>query len=172
MAADAISCARLGEPVELFHKEKFRGPGFTPMYFKLETHTLSELQDNFGEPVVTVIALPTEDTPKRETRITGAALIAFNALEKCGVDGSAVEPNAMIVKEHPAFTPRHVVHEGYWRARCYEVGISHGEGDAKSKAFTRARKALVDAGVVRTFADHYWLNDWVVPRNTPNTSIF
>lgn len=152
--------ANKDEPVELFHKEKFRGPGFDSMHFELERHTFENFNDNFGEPVKTVVAVPTEEKPKRETRLTGAALIAFNALEHCLHDGSAVAPNQMILSEYPVFAPPKVVPENFWRARCYEVGISHGEGDAKTKAFNRARKALTEAGVVRTFADHYWLMNW------------
>lgn len=52
--------------VEVFHRTKFRGPGFEPMLFKLQTHELPGVVDNFGCTVSTVVAVETEDRPARQ----------------------------------------------------------------------------------------------------------
>jgi hypothetical protein len=55
-----------GGIVEFFHRAKFRGPGFTPMCFELVPFDLPGEQDNFGEPVTTVVAI------ESAVRTTGA----------------------------------------------------------------------------------------------------
>ena len=45
------------EYLELFHRTKFRGPGFSPIYFKLRQTEVEGMVSNFGEPVRTVVAM-------------------------------------------------------------------------------------------------------------------
>lgn len=151
------------DPVEVYHRTKFRGPGFDPLLFNLEPFTFSQVTDNFGEPIKTVIAVLTNDKPAQRTAVTGAARVALDALKTCGFNGSATPPNDIILREHIVFPPTRVVHEDHWRARCYETGISDGDAGAKKTAFRRARKKLVEDGLVHTFNDHYWLHEWVAP---------
>jgi hypothetical protein len=155
------------DPVEVFHRQKFRGPGFKPMFFNLERHTFdaAAVKDNFGDGVTAVIAVLSDEQPeKRPSKITGAALIALNALKHCGDDASiAIPPTAAIRKEYEhAFVPAptKVVPEYYWRQRCYVANISHGKDGSKTTAFNRAWKTLTEAGVVETWDDHYWLREW------------
>lgn len=44
--------------VELFHRTKFRGPGFEPLWWALERVEVEGMVTNFGKPVVTVVAVP------------------------------------------------------------------------------------------------------------------
>jgi hypothetical protein len=153
-----------GVLVEFFHRTKFRGPGFDSMFFTLERYTFFDILDNFNEPSVSVVAMPTSEKPARKQTITGANRIALDALKACMSE--AIPPSEAILKEQPAFPPRMVVPEALWRERCYATGIAEGEQDAKRRAFTRGRKALIEMGLVRTFADNYWLNEWCEPRAT------
>lgn len=167
---DGELCAwKDGVLVEFFHRSKFRGPGFDPMFFTLERYTFHNIVDNFGEPSISVVAMPTSEKPARKLVITGANRIALDALKASMTD--AIPPSDAILQEQTAFAPRVVVPEALWRERCYATGIAEGEQDAKRRAFTRCRKALIEMGLVRTFADNYWLNEWCEPRATPNTSI-
>lgn len=63
---------------ELFHRQKWRGPGFDPIMFKLEKLHLPLLLDNFGDSAVTVAAVPTDEEriqmPKPNAHAQWAAL--------------------------------------------------------------------------------------------------
>lgn len=59
-----------GGVVEFFHRTKFRGPGFEPLYFALTRTALPGMLTNFGRPVVTVVATPTE-APKEPAKPRG-----------------------------------------------------------------------------------------------------
>ncbi|MEJ7669032.1 MAG: PriCT-2 domain-containing protein [Casimicrobiaceae bacterium] len=48
------------------------------------------------------------------------------------------------------------VAEDNWRERCYRAGITTGDQDAKRKAFTRAKQALGDAGLLGTWDGFFW----------------
>ncbi|MBU1286924.1 MAG: helicase RepA family protein [Alphaproteobacteria bacterium] len=158
-SVDGLLCGwKEGEHVEFFHRTKFRGPGFDPMFFELERYTFENYKDNFGEATVSVIAVPASAKPHSAKQLTGSNRIAFDALRECREDGEA--PSEATRFETSPFVPEVVVSEEVWRERCYATGISDGEQDAKRKAFARTRKALLDSGKVRTFNGTYWLIDW------------
>lgn len=151
--------------VEFFHRTKFRGPGFEKMRFALERFELPGMHDNFGEPVVTVLAveLDPNDAPAMSRKpLTGATLIAYQALEAAMVDlrtYRAVEP-AFAREASDALNcqpPEGGVHLDNWRTMAYDMGISDGDGEAKKKAFKRAREKLIEYGLVKSWKDMCWL---------------
>lgn len=108
--------------------------------------------------VLTPCAPPAEPTATdKAARLTGAAKIAHAAIVAllATADGSEEPPDA-IRAEFGDRAPLRVVHEDAWRDRCYLAGISDGTEEAKKKAFQRARKSLIDAGIVSTWAAYYW----------------
>lgn len=134
--------------IEFYHRTKFRGPGFDPMFFTLEKHTFPKLLDNFCEASISIIAVPTEGKPAHKKRLTGANLIALNALDACGKDGG--------------MSPFASVSEEAWRDRCYALGISNGAQAAKAMAFRRCRDALIQMGLVNCCDDHYSNTSWPI----------
>jgi hypothetical protein len=154
-----------GGIVEFAHRSKFRGQGFAPMAFRLEPHQFADMADNFGEPAVSVVAVPTDAKPKtRATTLTSSNRIALDALAECRA--FAVQPPPTVLNSlfkcngQPAFPPCAVVPEALWRERAYLKGISSGEQHAKATAFRRSRAALIELGLICTYADHYWLPEW------------
>ena len=147
--------------VEFFHRAKFRGPGFAPMFFKLHRHTFPDLVDNFGSPAVTVVAVPIAGARRTPVhKLTGAKRVAVNALHEC-YDGAAQLVPPTLLRALGADAPDRVVSEADWRTGCIALGISDGTDDAKNKAFRRARRELLDLGIVATRDDFYWLPAWV-----------
>jgi hypothetical protein len=150
--------------MEFFHCNKFRGPGYDPMFFELRRHEFVDLIDNFHEAAISVVAVPTDDKPKAKVSITGSNRIALNALGECR--HAAIETPRAVMDSiakcggQALFPPFVVVPEALWRERCYEMGVSGGTQHAKATAFSRSRKTLVDLGLILTSADHYWLPEW------------
>lgn len=151
--------------LELFHRTKFRGPGFKPMRFNLERFQLPDMEDNFGEPVVTVLAVESDNTdpaPTGRKQLTGAVRIAYQALDAALGDikfSQTLDPvtagevsNAL---NCPA--PEAVVHIDDWRGIAYAMGISDGDGEAKKKAFKRGREKLIAGDIVKVWNDKCWL---------------
>jgi hypothetical protein len=136
------------EVVEFYHRSKFRGPGFDPMFFTLEKHTFPELLDNFGEAAISVIAVPTQRKPESKKALSGANFIALNALDGCRDDGKVSALGA--------------VSEEAWRDRCYADGVSNGAQAAKAAAFRRSRDALLDMGLVHCHDAHYSNPSWPI----------
>jgi hypothetical protein len=90
-----------GEVVEFFHRSKLRGPGFAPMFFKLEEVTLPGMKTNFGKPVTTIVAVETAERPAGQ-EVKGRPLRAgeqvvvdtYHAL--AGLDGGAVSRDSLV----------------------------------------------------------------------------
>jgi hypothetical protein len=86
--------------VEVFHRTKFRGPGFAPMFFKLRAHVLPGVQDNFGDSISTVVAVEAEagDRPVREP--TGKwRLATWRAIQDLiGIGEGWVSVDAVVAK--------------------------------------------------------------------------
>lgn len=151
--------------VEFFHRTKFRGPGFDPIRFLLQRFELPGMRDNFGEPVMTVLAEESDGSnplPIRRKPLTGAAAVAHQALEAalgdlaiCRVmDASSAAEAAAALNCRP---PSAAVHIDDWRAMAYAMGISDGDGEAKKKAFKRGRDKLGEEGCVKVWRDLCWL---------------
>ncbi|MBX9901625.1 MAG: AAA family ATPase [Burkholderiaceae bacterium] len=134
--------------IEFYHRTKFRGAGFEPMFFRLEKHTFPELLDNFGEAAISVVAVPTEGKPSSKKGLKGANQVALNALDACWEDGELSKCGT--------------VHEDAWRNRCYVMGISNGEQSAKAMAFRRCRDALLEMGLVNCSGDYYSNSTWLI----------
>lgn len=151
--------------VDFFHRTKFRGPGFDPIRFVLERFELPGMEDNFGEPVVTVVAVESsnaEGMPLGRKPLKGTAATVRRALEiALGDIAFRREVDATFAGEAsralncPA--PEAVVHIDDWRRLAYDMGISGGGAEAKKTAFRRARDKLVEDGIVRVWKDLYWL---------------
>lgn len=152
--------------VEFFHRTKFRGPGFDPMWFSLERYELPGMQDNFGEPVSTVLAVEANisaaDYPARSKPLTRPQTIAHKALEAAMSDLKSTEFMSKSFGEEAAsalscMPPETVVTLATWRAMTYNMGISDGDFEAKKKAFKRARDKLVELGLVKIWKDMCWI---------------
>ncbi|QDF96782.1 hypothetical protein CJ010_09700 [Azoarcus sp. DD4] len=151
--------------VEFFHRTKFRGPGFEPMRFELERFELPGMEDNFGEPVVTVLAVESDNddpAPIGRKPLTGAVGVAYRALDAALGDmktsrmlDAAFAGEASNALNCPA--PEAAVHVDDWRAMAYDMGISDGDGEAKKKAFKRAREKLIADSMVKVWKDMCWL---------------
>lgn len=146
--------------VEFFHRAKFRGPGFPPMFFELHRHEFDDVTDNFGEPVVAIVAVPTDRRPKPKAALTTSHRIALQTLADCHAEA------VPILSARPdGAGPSRAVPEDIWRERAYAAGISGGGQTAKRAAFGRSRSALLTLGLIGAHADHYWLTAWGEPDN-------
>jgi hypothetical protein len=129
-----------------------------PMNFKLEQVPLEGWVDEKGELMTSAVLVSTDEKAKHKggPRLSGANRIARDALTRA-LSEDGVPPNADIVKEYGQLrAPSRVVLEEVWRQRSYDMGISEGEQDAKQKAFSRSRKALLDLGLVSVWKGFYW----------------
>lgn len=83
--------------VELFHRTKFRGPGFEPMWWALERVEVAGMVTNFGKPVVTVVAVPC-GRPVEPAKPQGKWQVAvMGALTDLGgLDGEGVSMDALL----------------------------------------------------------------------------
>ena len=102
--------------------------------------------------------LVADDAPAaaRTPRLTGANRIAWQAfmgaLEELGRD-----PDLSVSERMGTRALSRVVHEDAWRERAYAEGISDGaHSSARRNAFSRARRTLLDLGMVCTWNDQYW----------------
>lgn len=128
----------------------------SPMTFRLQPIVLDGWKDSSGEFITSAVLVPTNEKPTfRQTELRGANRIAFLAL--CNAVGAAgTPPETDLAKEFGDRVPVKVVSEEVWRQRAYDEGISDGEQDAKKKAFSRARKTLLDLRLIATWKDYYW----------------
>lgn len=153
--------------VEFFHRVKFRGPGFKPIRFELQRHTFPDILDNFGEPAVSVVAVPVDKEPEAKFRLGKADKTALAALASCR--DVAIAPPPAVLDTLPQcwgetlFPPLQVVPEAVWRDACYQHGISEGEQSAKAAAFRRSQAKLASLNQIQGAAAHFWLSQWCVP---------
>ncbi len=91
----------------------------------------------------------------KRKKLTGAKRIALDALVRV-MGESGILPDDAISKEFGLLGPTKVVSEEDWRERCYRSGIAEGDQDAKRRAFTRAKQALGDAGLLGTWDGFFW----------------
>ncbi|MBL8421652.1 MAG: AAA family ATPase [Dechloromonas sp.] len=130
------------------------------MWFDLQHVDLDWPDGKGGLQSSAVLASASEPTPEanydKTAKLTGALRIAHKAL----LDALATDwedTGESIKAEFGDRSPARVVHEDVWRNRCYMAGVSDGDQGAKQKAFIRARKALIDRGIVSTWDSCYWL---------------
>jgi hypothetical protein len=149
--------------LEFFHCSKFRGPGYSPMHFRLVQHQFEEIRDNFGEATISVVAVPTEEKPRAKTFLSRSDRIALDALADCLK--VAIPPPPTVLDSHPTcgghtlFPPVRVAPEALWRERFYAANTL-GTQDAKKKAFSRSRVALLNLALINASAGYFWLPSW------------
>lgn len=128
-----------------------------PMTFRLLPVALNGWMDDSGEFITSAVLVPTNEKPAfRQSELKGANRAALLALSKA-VATSGVPPGTDLTREFGARSPTMVVSEQAWRQRAYDEGISEGEQGAKKRAFNRARKELLERGLIATWKDYYWL---------------
>lgn len=106
--------------------------------FEPETVNTGWTDPETGYPVTSVVLRPADLPSKKEKPLTGAKLIALEALrECCEAEGRA--------------------HVEIWRGEAYKNGITASDdASAKRKAFSRAVSDLRKSGHVETENDFYW----------------
>jgi hypothetical protein len=133
---------------ELFHSAKMRGPGFASVFFELQRHELEGVADNFGDAVVTVVAVPVGDSPPQAKRQSPAQRRALaTLLQAAGGHLSRDEAGHL-----------RGVHVEDWREVFYS-SCTADTTEAKKKAFQRVRNALHAAGLVQVCDDYYLPTD-------------
>ena len=150
--------------IEFFHRTKFRGPGFGSIWFDIEKYTLPGMVDNFGAPVLTVLAVEASVAGRAKTGggLTGGAELAFRALK------ALLEDEDFVYCEDPAWAreaaeelgcvaPRRIDTVKNWRAKMDEERGTKIKPDAARKAFQRAMKCLVDSDLVIVWREMCWL---------------
>jgi hypothetical protein len=147
---------------ELYHRAKFRGPGFKPFAFQLAKREVSDVRDNFGTIAETVVALASDETPTPvagKRRLRSSEKVALDALRSCLADGSGkVASVPTEVREAARMSGQLATLYDTWRAECYAVRISDSDNsDARQKAFKRAAQALQSAGIVAVHDEFVWL---------------
>lgn len=129
--------------------------------FSLETLTL--YIDEYGDDYTSCVVL-------QQAFVGGAKAVKLNTPTKIALKAltDAIESEGVAtpqsVKDHlkddlDAYLPTKVIGEGEWREDCYLAGMaeSDAENDSKRRAFSRARKALLDADLLATYDGFVWL---------------
>jgi AAA domain len=160
-AIDGELCCWLeGGLVEFYHRAKFRGPGFKPIAFRLEKRELAEVLDNFGNPVVTVVAMPTDERPvagSGRRSLKDGERIALDALRRCIAERSgkaASVPSEIRIAAGIGRNTATLVET--WRAEYY-AARGNDTTEAKRKAFGRARDGLQAARIIALHDDFAWI---------------
>lgn len=122
-----------------------------PLAFTPHTVELPE-SDEEGEPLKSIVMLPTDAlSSKKRKRLSGACKIAFESLQRLLADRVATD---FLKSDDASGIPI-----DDWRNAAIASGISDStKGESKHKAFGRARKALMDQGLVRCVDERYLLS--------------
>jgi AAA domain len=121
--------------VELWHSAKFRGAGFSPMFFDLMVVQVDGFSDNFGNEAISVVAVHGEKKDVKDPKtLTGDKRAVYQSLVSLISEGKTVSKDI-------------------WRQRFYLDNNQRPEGVRKSKesakkAFDRSHAPLVDCGLV------------------------
>jgi hypothetical protein len=162
-AVDGELCAWMdtgSDMVEFYHRTKFRGPGFKAFCFRLEKRELVDVKDNFGNPVVTVLATLTDEQPTgRAGRrgLTDAEKLALDALRSCLANHSGKAASVPADIRRAAKMGRNTATlVETWRQDCYAVRIGETP-EAQKKAFQRIRTSLQADKIIAIHEDYAWI---------------
>ena len=125
-----------------------------PLSFKIKGVN-TKWADNDGE-IISGAVLNSTDYIEKPTKpeTTQKQNIALDSLRKALINDGVEDKGVVSVTEYQ------------WRQVAYAAGISNSEqGDAKKKAFGRARDTLIDLGKVKVSQGRYWI---AATRTTPN----
>jgi len=150
--------------IEFFHETKFRGPGFKSIWFVLEKYVLPSMEDNFGNEVLTVLALETDALMDSDEggHLTGVPRIAFMALKTLLDDDNNVYCEKPLwaqeaAKELGCVPPVRVETVMNWRAKFNSLKGGSTKPEAARKAFERSMKSLVKGDHVIVFNGMCWI---------------
>lgn len=132
-----------------------------PLSFKLKVITLPLCEEN-GKPLTSVVLELTENKPKTGKALNGRQQDVLTALHKA-ITQHGIEPTSEIkalFPDTPQNSPLRVVHIDKWRELAYKViaisGDSKDPNHAKRTAFNNCIKALIGAGKIGFYDNHYW----------------
>ena len=110
--------------------------------------------DDDGEPITSCVIVPSnESTVAAGRRVTGAAKIALELLQRAIEDAGEPAPD----NGHIPRTNR-VVRGSLWRAYCEKGTLTTSDkSDTKDKAFNRAVNKLQEQGVIGIWTDLVWI---------------
>jgi hypothetical protein len=121
--------------IEFFHSSKFRGAGFSPLWFDLKTVWIDGFTDNFGNEASSVVVIAGERKEGKDPKnLSGDKLKVYNAILPL------LSRGGVITKED-------------WRAQFYSENNQRPEEFRKStaaakKSFDRCSNDLLEAGLV------------------------
>ena len=128
-----------------------------PMAFALKMITLDcWAADGEETPTSCVLVPATGTVASKRSVLKGSNRIAMDELWTAIADHGVPPTDSIVAETGELCAPTKVVHEEFWRERCYKAGISDREQAAKQKAFARAKTQLRDREYVRTWEDFYW----------------
>lgn len=149
-ALDAnIEVVGKGERIMWTLKKVKDGSGGGEHYFKLEVVTLGEDED--GDPITSCVIVP-DFAPAHERRLSAGMRLGLETFMAARGDS---EDSAR-------------VHLDSWR-KLYNGASIADTPEAKKKAFQRARKDLVEAGILSVSNDIYVLNEIIGTRDIAGT---
>jgi len=150
--------------IELFHETKFRGPGFKSIWFVLEKYVLPNMEDNFGNEVLTVLALETDALMNSDEggHLTGVPRLAFMALKALLDDDNNANCEKPlwaqeVAKELGCAPPVRVETVKNWRAKFNSLRTDSVKPEAARKAFTRSMRFLATGDHVMVFNGMCWI---------------
>jgi len=113
-----------------------------PMAFKQVLIDLGIVDEDM-QPLMSIVLEQTEAEPAKKKKLSLANQIAIDALKALTVHGEDAT-------------------ETSWRNECYARGIATADNpEAKKKAFQRARTFLLNANLIFTRDDKYWLSSGI-----------
>lgn len=128
--------------IKFWHSSKFRGGGFSPVYFDLKRIELDGYDDNFGNRAVSVVALPSVKIDADSDELGGKNKTIFDAFVRCA-------------------QTKTLVTDKEWRRVAYcDLG---GTKEANQTAFRRAKKVLLASKMIIDADMH---NSYRLPNTT------
>jgi hypothetical protein len=128
------------------------GPEGESVTSRLERVELGRDED--GDPITSCVIVPAEAVAStRKVKVTGAARVALDLLEKAIADAGEPAPASNHIPPASRTTTLSL-----WRRYCYEGTVSESDSpDTKQKAFVRASKRLQELGAIGVWGEHVWV---------------
>jgi len=124
------------------------------MNFRLEEIELDDCEDN---PVTSAVPVWSEAATEKKPAddLTPSARIALKVLRD-ETEFKGIPPDLDLIAAYELFPPDAVVREKQWKDAAIAAGISSGNESSRSTTFRRAKKELIEKGLVRSHGDSYW----------------
>lgn len=156
------------DPIEVYHKTKFRGPGFPSLFFQLQAHAIAGMVDNFGDPVMTVVASPCTEQPQTQPRGPKLSKREASFMKMIAACRTMDPPRQEFSPSYSQFThrvPTKVIADSVMRDMWAKTYGGDVDPDTPRRMFNAiSRKLSEELNVIGQWSGYWWLVEWVDAR--------